>query len=609
LQVRRHGGAAPAVRVEVSKSKVSDFYKQKEHQPLITPYTEEDATSKSLKFYIETYGCQMNLSDSEIVRSILQDAGHQSCTTLEDADVVLTNTCAVRENAESKVWHRLKYFQSLRMKNRVKGDKGYTPIVGVLGCMAERLKEKLLLEDSVDFVCGPDAYRDMPSLVDNIVSAGQKQANTLLSFDETYADISPVREVDQAHAFVSIMRGCNNMCSFCIVPFTRGRERSRPMASILSEVRSLSDSGVKEVVLLGQNVNGYHDTSEESAALFPASSYQAAAGFTNLYRSRKRDLPGARFADLLHAIADINPDMRVRFTSPHPKDFPAEALAAIAARRNICGSVHLPAQSGSSSVLARMRRGYTREAYLQLVAQIRETIPGVSISTDLIAGFCDETEEEHQDTLALLREVRFDQAFMYAYSLRDRTHAAHTMSDNVPEEVKKRRLQEIIDTYRDALIQKNFEEEDGQLRLVLVEGPANRSSPERPVYTGRTEGNKRVLFPGSDLVPASALRGLLGVAAPIFQATAALTEEARLSMLTKGLFAPPSLQPVPGEAASDELAAGMRQIEGYTRMEDLVGQYVAVRVLKANTTTLRGVALGLSGIDDFVELQQTLAVR
>lgn len=559
---------------------------------------EEDSSPKSLKFYIETYGCQMNLSDSEIVRSILIEAGHKACTDLDEADVVLTNTCAVRENAESKVWNRLKFFQSMRMKNRVKGDKGYTPIVGVLGCMAERLKEKLLLEDSVDFVCGPDAYRDMPALVDNIVSAGQKQANTLLSFDETYADISPVREVDQAHAFVSIMRGCNNMCSFCIVPFTRGRERSRPMASVLAEVRALSDSGVKEVVLLGQNVNGYHDTSEESAALFPASAYQAAAGFSNLYKSRKRDLPGARFADLLLAIADINPDMRVRFTSPHPKDFPTEALAAIAARRNICSSVHLPAQSGSSSALQRMRRGYSREAYLQLVAQIREMIPGVSISTDLIAGFCDETEEEHQDTLSLLREVRFDQAFMYAYSLRDRTHAAHTMTDNVPEEVKKRRLQEIIDVYRDTLIRKNAEEEAGRLSLVLVEGPATRSSPEQPVYTGRTEGNKRVLFPGCDLVPASAVRGLLGAGAPVFQPVGAISEEARLSMLSKGLFRSEA------GAAQEELASRMRQSEGYTRMEDMTGRYVAVRVLKADTTTLRGVALGLSSIDAFADLEK-----
>lgn len=588
------------------KSKVRDFVKPREHQALIKPFNEEDSSPKGLKFYIETYGCQMNLSDSEIVRSILKDAGHTACTDLDEADVVLTNTCAVRENAESKVWNRLKYFHSLRMKNRVKGDKGYRPIVGVLGCMAERLKEKLLLEDSVDFVCGPDAYRDMPSLVDNIVSAGQKQANTLLSFDETYADISPVREVDQAHAFVSIMRGCNNMCSFCIVPFTRGRERSRPMASILAEVRKLSDSGVKEVVLLGQNVNGYHDTSEESAAQYPATSYQAAAGFTNMYRSRKRDLPGARFADLLHAIADTNPDMRVRFTSPHPKDFPTEALAAIAARRNICNSVHLPAQSGSTSMLARMRRGYSREAYLQLVRQIREMIPGVSISTDLIAGFCDETEEEHQETLSLLREVRFDQAFMYAYSLRDRTHAAHTMSDNVPEEVKKRRLQEIIDTYRETLIAKNFEEEHGRVRLVLVEGPANRSTPETPFYTGRTEGNKRVVFPGSDLVPAAAVRGLLGAEAPVFQPAGSIVEEARIAMLTRGLFGQRASAVGAREvdAALAEVAEKMRQTEGYTRMEELVGRYVAVRVLKADTTTLRGVALGLSSIDGFAELER-----
>jgi MiaB/RimO family radical SAM methylthiotransferase len=349
---------------------------------------------------------------------------------------------------------------------------------------------------------------------------------------------------------------------------------------------------VKEVVLLGQNVNGYHDTSEESAALYPASAYQAAAGFTNLFKSRKRDLPGARFADLLHAIADINPEMRIRFTSPHPKDFPTEALAAVASRGNICNSIHLPAQSGSTSMLQRMRRGYSREAYMQLVAQIREMIPDVSISTDLIAGFCDETEEEHQDTLSLIREVKFDQAFMYAYSLRDRTHAAHTMSDNVPEEVKKRRLQEIIDVYRETLIGKNGAEEHGRVNLVLVEGPANRSTPEFPVYTGRTEGNKRVLFPGSGLVPVTAVRDLIGADAPVFGAADAMTGDEKISLLSRGLFRS-------AEGGSADIAERMRAAEGFVPMAELTGKYVAVRVLKANTTTLRGVALGLSSVQDF----------
>lgn len=586
-----------AVKVEKVKQKVSDFYKAKVHQELIRPFNDDAGTEKSLKFYIETYGCQMNLSDSEIVRSILMDAGHTSCSELDEADIILTNTCAVRDNAEAKVWHRLKFFQSMRNKNKLKGSKVYTPIVGVLGCMAERLKEKLLLEDCVDFVCGPDAYRDMPALLGKIVSVGQKQANTVLSFDETYADISPVREVNNASAFVSIMRGCNNMCSFCIVPFTRGRERSRPMESILSEVRNLTNNGVKEVVLLGQNVNGYHDTSDESATLFPASSYQAAAGFTNLYKSRKRDLPGARFADLLHAIADIDPNMRIRFTSPHPKDFPPEALAAIATRGNICNSIHLPAQSGSTSMLQRMRRGYTREAFLALVQQIREMIPDVSISTDLIAGFCDETEEEHQDTLSLIREVKFDQAFMYAYSLRDRTHAAHTMSDNIPAEVKQRRLQEIIDTYRDTLIRKNSVEEYGRLSLVLVEGPATKSTPENPIYTGRTEGNKRVLFPASGMIPASLCREVLGADAAIFGPVHALSGEQKIALLSGGLFGPDAVA-----ADGTSVAAKLSETPGYTPLEDVVGKYVAVRVIKSDTTTLRGVALGLSDVVEFPTL-------
>ena len=595
------------IRVDKPRSKLSDFRFKSKHEPLISPFSDDNGNTKSLKFYIETYGCQMNTSDSEIVRSILLDAGHKACTVLEEADVVLTNTCAVRDNAEAKVWSRLKYFHSVRVKNRIKGQ-AYTPMIGVLGCMAERLKDKLLIEESVDFVCGPDAYRDMPSLVHNIATAGQKQANTILSFEETYADINPVREVDSTSAFVSIMRGCNNMCSFCIVPFTRGRERSRAMSSILKEVQSLSDSGVKEVVLLGQNVNGYHDTSEESATLYPISQYQAAAGFTNLYNSKKRDLPGARFADLLHAIADISPHLRVRFTSPHPKDFPTEALAAVATRSNICNSIHLPAQSGSTSMLQRMRRGYSREAYLQLVKQAREMIPGVTISTDLIAGFCDETEEEHQDTLSLIREVQFDQAFTYAYSLRDRTHAAHKMSDNVPEDVKKRRLQEIVDTHRETLIRKNAKEENGQYRLVLVEGLAVKSTPERPLYTGRTEGNKRVLFPGSALVPVTEVHSLLGSNAEIFSPTESLSGETKVSLLSKGVFGNNSPVVEGGDTAVAALLQKMRGIHGFTPMEDVTGRYVVVRVLKADTTTLRGVAVGLSSIEDFPQFLQHTAV-
>ncbi len=274
---------------------------------------------------------------------------------------------------------------------------------------AERLRDQLLMDKSVDFVCGPDAYRDIPRLLQTVVSTDQKHSNTQLSLEETYADIAPVRQVSPHSAFVSIMRGCNNMCSFCVVPFTRGRERSRDMDSVVREVQQLADSGVREVVLLGQNVNGFHDTSEASANAFPASVFQATPGFSNLFQGRVRHLPGARFADLLSAVAEAHPEMRVRFTSPHPKDFPLEVLKVIAATPNICASLHMPLQSGSTSTLARMRRGYSQEAFLSLVEQTRANIPGVCLSTDIIAGFCGETENEHQDTLRVMKEVEFDQ--------------------------------------------------------------------------------------------------------------------------------------------------------------------------------------------------------
>eukprot|EP01031_Cornospumella_fuschlensis_P027000 gene27000-32620_t len=503
-----------------------------------------------LKFYIETYGCQMNVSDSEIVTSLLVKSGHTPCAELEEADLILTNTCAIRENAEAKVWHRLKFFQSIRNKRKKPKQVARYPVVGVLGCMAERLKERLLTEESVDFVCGPDAYRDIPRLLENVVSAGQKQANTLLSFEETYADISPVREASAHSAFVSIMRGCNNMCSFCIVPFTRGRERSRPMSSILKEIQELSDRGVKEVVLLGQNVNGYHDISDESAQRFPSTPYKIAPGFNNLFRSKKRDLPGARFVDLLREVALINPEMRVRFTSPHPKDFPLEVLEVIAEMPNICNSLHLPVQSGSTSMLERMRRGYSREAYLSLVQTARSVIPDLTLSTDIITGFCGETEAEHQDTLSLMDEVKYEQAFMFAYSLREKTHAAHNMQDNVPEDVKQQRLREVIEIYRRNVAAKNVETESDRLRLVLVEGEATKSTPSHIMYTGRTDGNKRVVFPAADL--------------PSFQSIIANPEALR------------------GRPVSD--FAGTPLVPKI----ELPGQYVLVRISKSDSSTLRG---------------------
>jgi MiaB/RimO family radical SAM methylthiotransferase len=453
--------------------------------------------SRNNLVYIETYGCQMNVSDSDVVRSILLKEGYSLTNEVNNENIVLINTCAIRENAEGKVWHRLSYFQSLRNKNR-SSKKLRLPYIGVLGCMAERLKEKLLDEESVDFVCGPDAYRDIPRLLNKVSSTDQKEANTILSFDETYADISPVRTSISSSAFVSIMRGCNNMCSFCVVPFTRGRERSRSLSSIIDESKKIIEvDNIREIVLLGQNVNGYHDISEESSQKYHfRNSYNKSSElFSNLFESRKKKMPGARFVDALQEIAALHPEVRLRFTSPHPKDFPPEVLYTIADTPNICASLHLPLQSGSTSVLERMRRGYSREAYFKLVEDARKIIPGVTISTDIITGFCDETEDEHRETVTAMEQIVFDQAFMFCYSLRDRTHAAHNMNDNVPEDVKLRRLQEIIDTYRKALIKKNLDTELGALRLVLVEGFAKKSTVDRILLTGRTDGNKRVVFP------------------------------------------------------------------------------------------------------------------
>lgn len=324
----------------------------------------------------------MNVSDSEIVSSILTTNGHVKCEDIESADLILTNTCAIRENAEKKVWQRIKYFQSIRKTNRKIRKQGY-PLVGVLGCMAERIKTKLLDEHGIDFICGPDSYRDIPRLISNVITTDQKEANTRLSLEETYADINPIRETNSSSAYVSIMRGCNNMCSFCIVPFTRGRERSREYESILREIDDLANNkGIREVVLLGQNVNGYHNVSIRTHSLSHSINdvdnnnegpnnqisgdhkrigYRTTPGFKNLYQSKIKDLDEMRFADLLKDVAAIQPEMRVRFTSPHPKDFPPEVLEVIANTANICKSIHMPVQSGSTSVLERMRRGYTRE--------------------------------------------------------------------------------------------------------------------------------------------------------------------------------------------------------------------------------------------------------
>lgn len=417
-------------------------------------------TEQKTRFYIETYGCQMNFADSEIVNSILIESGMEAVQTAEQADVVLLNTCAIRDNAESKIWNRLKELRGLK-----KSNKAMT--VGVLGCMAERIKEKVIeREHLVDLVVGPDAYRDLPNLLEQIED-GRKAVNVLLSLEETYADITPVRTSGNGvTAFVSIMRGCDNMCSFCVVPFTRGRERSRPVESILAELRQLSEEGYKEVTLLGQNVNSYK-------------------------------FEGTDFTRLMDLASQVDPEMRIRFTSPHPKDFPTPLLHLIAERPNLCNFIHIPAQSGSTTMLERMRRPYTREQYLSLIREMKSIIPGLTLSTDMIAGFCGETQEEHDDTMSLMREVEFELAYMFAYSERERTLAHRKMKDDVPEEVKKARLTEIIDQQMAIQLQNNLKE-IGRIHLVLVENVSKRSAEQ---LGGRTDTNKMVVFDKQDYVP------------------------------------------------------------------------------------------------------------
>lgn len=399
----------------------------------------------------------MNFADSEIVNSILIEDGMTVASNPDSADVILVNTCSIRENAETKVWNRLKELRSIKKTNS-------NLTVGVLGCMAERIKDRIIEEEHlVDIVVGPDAYRDIPRLLAE-VEDGRKAVNVLLSLEETYADIAPVRTTGNGvSSFVSIMRGCDNMCSFCVVPFTRGRERSRPMESILREIRQLSDQGYKEVTLLGQNVNSYKDGENTFTALMDAASL-------------------------------INPEIRFRFSSPHPKDFPNDLLHLIAERPNLCSYIHIPAQAGSDSMLERMRRPYTRAQYLALTRNMREIIPGVSLSTDIIAGFCGETEDEHQGTMTLMKEVGYDLAYMFAYSERERTLAHRKFEDDVPEETKKRRLSEIITQQMNIQKERNLKE-IGTRHLVLVEGTSKKSEEQ---VSGRTDTNKIAVFDRRD---------------------------------------------------------------------------------------------------------------
>jgi tRNA-2-methylthio-N6-dimethylallyladenosine synthase len=415
----------------------------------------------------------MNFSDSEIVASILGEAGFSTTRDAEEADVILLNTCAIRDNAEQRVRNRLQFFKSLKARNP-------KLVVGVLGCMAERLRDQLLVEEKlVDLVVGPDAYRDLPNLIAT-VDGGQKAVNVLLSREETYAEISPVRlNSNGITAFISIMRGCDNMCSFCVVPFTRGRERSRDPQSIVSEAKELFDLGYREVTLLGQNVDSYKwNLSSKGEVKDPTQ-------------------PTVNFAQLMEMVALVDPDLRVRFSTSHPKDMTDDVLHVMAKYENICDYIHLPVQSGNSEVLKRMNRGYTREWYLERIAAIRRIMPDCAISTDIIAGFCGETEEEHNDTLSLMREVSYDMAYMFKYSERPRTLAERKFDDDVSEEVKGRRLQEIIDAQMEcsALRTKAMV---GKTYRVLIEGTSKRSTE---FLYGRNSQNTVMVFPKEHYVP------------------------------------------------------------------------------------------------------------
>jgi len=448
--------------LELTSNKAHDESRQGE---AYAPFSEEPDTYGK-KFYIESYGCQMNFSDSEIVASILNSNGFGATRNFEEADLVLLNTCSIREKAEQTVRKRLTEFKKIKRKRP-------GMLVGVLGCMAERLKSKLLEEEKlVDLVVGPDAYRTLPQLVLE-AGSGQKAVNVLLSREETYADISPVRiDTNGISAFVSIMRGCNNMCSFCVVPFTRGRERSRDAHSILRECRELHEQGYKEVVLLGQNVDSYYWLDEQNDDL-------------------------VTFAKLLEMVALVSPSLRVRFSTSHPKDITDEVLYTISKYHNICKYIHLPVQSGSSRILQLMNRTYTREWYLAKVDRIRQILPGCGLSSDLISGFCTETAEDHRETLSLMELCKYDMSYMFFYSERPGTLAARRYTDDVPEAVKKERLQEIVDLQGRLSFESN-KADLGKTFEVLVEGDSKKN---KEFWMGRSSQNKVIVFPkeGMDL--------------------------------------------------------------------------------------------------------------
>ncbi|KAI4492946.1 hypothetical protein M0802_009783 [Mischocyttarus mexicanus] len=494
------------------------------------PYI-KNINGENQKVYFEVHGCAMNVNDTEVIWSILKNHGYQLANDVKHANIVLLVTCAIRDGAEQKIWNKLSYLCYLKKK-----CKGKAPLkIGLLGCMAERLKHKILeKEQLVDVIAGPDSYKDLPRLLAQ--TDKETAINVMLSLDETYADILPVRlHSNSLSAFVSIMRGCDNMCTYCIVPFTRGRERSRPIDSIVSEIQHLSDEGIKEVILLGQNVNSYRDLSQSDFYTPSNSDTNLAKGFKTVYKNKKG---GLRFSDLLDKVSQINPEMKIRFTSPHPKDFPDEVLELIAERPNISRQLHLPAQSGNSAVLERMRRGYTREAYIDLVHHIRDILPDVALSSDFIVGFCGETEEEFQDTLSLIELVKYNTAFLFAYSMREKTTAHRRYKDDVEESVKADRLCRIIEAYKkEAEILNN--KCIGQKQLVLVEGVSKKCDEK---LQGRNNKNLRVLLPCATI--------------PI-----------------------------------DEHSTITRKIEA--------GDYVVVKIIKCNYLTLTGDPLYHSSISDF----------
>ncbi len=411
------------------------------------------------KAYIETYGCQMNVNDTEVIFSILEKAGYERTEVLEEADLVMANTCSVRDNAEQRIWGRIEVFNQARKKR-----PGMA--VGIVGCMAERLKDKLLETRKVDLVVGPDAYRSLPRLLEAL-SPDSPQIDVLLSREETYADITPVRTDKKGiSAFISIMRGCNNVCSYCVVPYTRGAERSRDPHSIVREACDVFQKGYKEVTLLGQNVDSY------------------------LWKSETETV---NFAALLAMVAAVSPDLRVRFATSHPKDISDEVLQTMASTPNICRHIHLPVQSGSTRMLEKMRRKYSREWYLERVAKIRSLMPDCGLTTDVIAGFCSETEEDHRETLSLMEEVGFDWAFMFAYSERPGTLAARNYPDDVPQEVKTRRLNEIIGLQNRKSLER-YRAQIGKRLTVLVEGPSKRNPDQ---LCGRASNNMMCVFPAA----------------------------------------------------------------------------------------------------------------